>query len=726
MFPLRTSASGLSEELKENLIKKVTDLYLSQSPEITEDTLPGELPNVIAGRVANVFNLTGKSMAVDAACAASLAALDTAVKGLMVKDYDTALVGAVEGVMDPASYTKFCKIGALSATGSRPFDTKADGFVMAEGCGFIVIKRLEDAIKEGDKIYSVLSATGSSTDGKGKGITAPNPKGQKQAIMMAIEKSGTELSEIQHIEAHGTSTKIGDIAELQVLADIFTDVKEKFAVTSVKSQIGHLKSAAGMAGLIKSALSLYNRILPPSINFEEPNSKIDWEKAPFYINRDIKEWKRVNNSTRKCGVSAFGFGGTNYHAILEEYDPESFIYKSFCEEKNSEEKYVTGSQKREEKKLTFMFSGQGSQYVGMIKELYESSDEVKNTVEEAERICLSFGKFSVKEKLFGKDGMTKEEAEKALRETKYTQPCLYTVEMALYRFLKEKGIVPHMVSGHSSGEYSALAASGVLSFEDGLKAMISRGSFMSETQKIFKGTMAAVRACGTIVEEVISSIEDEYVTVANYNSPEETVISGTVDGIEKAVAIFKEKGFSALKLNVSTAFHSELMDRAVSKMNEFLDSITFRNPQIPVYSNVTGLKYPDNPDEIRNILKNQIKSPVRWMNIIKNIYNNGGRVFVEIGPKKALFNFVSFILKDSADIVSFYIIHPKEREYERLEKLCPEIIKAMGEKQEKRECVKSAFRILEDDDEIRDLMNKPYFEDYLKEHRDLIKLFFLH
>ncbi|NHJ38583.1 MAG: acyltransferase domain-containing protein, partial [Asgard group archaeon] len=317
----------LDERNWKKIKNDVIDEYERKLNPITEDSMPGELSNIIAGRIANTFNLRGKNMTTDAACASSLAALNVAVKGLLDKEYDIALCGGSDCSLDPTTFVKFSKIGALSAEGSFPFDERANGFVMGEGAGFVVLKRLSEAEKNGDKIYAVIRGLGSSSDGKGKGITAPNPSGQKLAIQRALDQSRINFSEIQLIEAHGTSTTVGDVVELQVLNELAKNdsSKSSIAIGSIKSQIGHLKSAAGIASLIKVILALHHKKLPPSINFEKPNPNIDWDNSPFYVNIDTKEWKKPISKTRKAGVSSFGFGGTNYHAIIEEYIPDETI-----------------------------------------------------------------------------------------------------------------------------------------------------------------------------------------------------------------------------------------------------------------------------------------------------------------------------------------------------------------------------------------------------------------
>ena len=318
----KTQQSKLLEEAKEN--------YLASLPEITEDSMPGELSNVIAGRIANVFNLRGKNITTDAACASSIAAIDMAYKSLTTGELDAVICGGSDRSNEVTSFVKFSKIGALSPDGSRPFDENANGFVMGEGAAFFVLKRLDDAIKSENKIYAIIRGIGSSSDGKGKGITAPNPIGQELAIRRALQNSGVESNEISLIEAHGTSTAVGDPVEFNTLQNIYNGTsiaKQSIALGSIKSQIGHLKSAAGAAAVVKIALSLYNKTLPPSINFVTPNSKIDWENSAFYVNTKAKPWTNNFDHPRKAGISSFGFGGTNFHVILEEYDPINYSYE---------------------------------------------------------------------------------------------------------------------------------------------------------------------------------------------------------------------------------------------------------------------------------------------------------------------------------------------------------------------------------------------------------------
>ncbi|MGZ6497045.1 MAG: beta-ketoacyl synthase N-terminal-like domain-containing protein, partial [Actinomycetota bacterium] len=295
-------------------------------PEITEDTMPGELSNILAGRVANLYNFRGPSFTTDAACASGLAAISAAVQGLRTGDYDAVVTGGIDRNMGVAAFVKFCKIGALSATGTRPYAAGADGFVMGEGGALFLLKRLTDAERDGDTIYAVIRSLAGSSDGKGKGITAPNPIGQRLAIERAWRAAGVSPGTATLIEGHGTSTTVGDAVELDSLRAVFGIARVPrgaIALGSVKSNIGHLKSAAGAAGILKTIYALHDKVLPPSINFNEPNPGFDWASVPFRVNTELREWEQPANDIRRAGVSAFGFGGTNFHAVLEEYVPGS-------------------------------------------------------------------------------------------------------------------------------------------------------------------------------------------------------------------------------------------------------------------------------------------------------------------------------------------------------------------------------------------------------------------
>ncbi|HKN20099.1 MAG TPA: beta-ketoacyl synthase N-terminal-like domain-containing protein, partial [Terracidiphilus sp.] len=318
------SFAALPAESRNNITRELHDRMDSRLPEIWEDSMPGELANCIAGRIANVFNFHGPNYVCDAACASAMAAISSAVEGLVQNNFDVVVTGGIDRNMGAPTFVKFCKIGALSATGTRPYAQGADGFVMGEGTAIFLLKRLADAERDGDKIYAVLRGMGGSSDGKGKGITAPNPVGQRLCIQRGWDNAGLSPATATLFEGHGTSTRAGDVVEAQSLVDVLSSFhlpKGSVALGSVKSNFGHLKGAAGAAGILKATLALHDKVLPPSLHCEHPSPEIDFAHSPLYVNTELKPWTVPADSVRRVGVSAFGFGGTNFHAVLEEYIP---------------------------------------------------------------------------------------------------------------------------------------------------------------------------------------------------------------------------------------------------------------------------------------------------------------------------------------------------------------------------------------------------------------------
>jgi len=742
---------------------------------INEDSMPGELANVIPGRVANVFDLHGTNFAVDAACATSLAAIDQAVNGLRMGNYDMAIAGGVDQMMSPSAYIKFCKIGALSEKGSCPFDAKADGFVMAEGAGMVILKRLSDAVKDGDRIYAVIRAVGASSDGKGKGITAPNPKGQKIAVEKAFEQVEYTPGDVGLIEAHGTSTRVGDAVELNALNEIFGAYAKPgtIGLGSVKSQIGHAKAAAGIASLIKTSLALYNKVLPPSVNFETPNPTVDWATCPFRVITKAEEWK--TDKVRRANVSAFGFGGTNFHVAMEEmndgllkkqeeakaeenkvcraavtnpkqekanmtytlhvpgekiqsdvltfsaatkqelfnvldkalvaiqYDPTylpSISYKNhiakpgkFAVTINVESpeklkdkieffKKTASSQDVWEQeslylrmkgiypftpseikpKVCFMFPGQGSQYVDMMKDLASKYKIVQDTFDEADRLLTDIIGQTLTETLWSKPGETKEQIavrEAAIKKTEMTQPAVLTADIAMMRLLSSFGIKPDVVMGHSLGEYAAAVAAGIFDFENGLKAVCTRGKVMSEIKVEDNGKMASIAAPVDRVEPELARISG-YVAVANKNCPTQTVIAGASKSIDDAIKMFTDMGIQAVQIPVSHAFHSAIVRPAMPQYRAFLDTLKFNAPKMPITTNVTAEFYPSDPEKIKDLMVTQISHSVEWIKQLQTTYDSGVRLFVECGPKRVLSALASNTLSDKKDIKVLASNHPKK------------------------------------------------------------------
>ncbi len=315
---------ALPQDVQSAILDQLHAGVARRFPRINEDALPGELGNILAGRVANLFNFRGPNFTVDAACASSVAAISAATAALAGGDVDMVVGGGVDRNMGAGLFVKFSKIGALSATGTRPYAQGADGFVMGEGAVVLLLKRLADAERDDDRIYAVIRGTGGSSDGRGKSITAPNPIGQRLAIERAWRRAGVSPATANLIEGHGTSTRVGDVVEVESLHAVFGNAglaPGSVGLGSVKSNIGHLKSGAGAAGLLKTVLALDEKVLPPSLHFARPNPDIDFAHSPFRVITELREWERPASGVRRAGVSAFGFGGTNFHAVVDEYVP---------------------------------------------------------------------------------------------------------------------------------------------------------------------------------------------------------------------------------------------------------------------------------------------------------------------------------------------------------------------------------------------------------------------
>nr|WP_322508566.1 SDR family NAD(P)-dependent oxidoreductase [Anaerolinea sp.] len=756
---------SLPLSVQEAILDGVRKQIRSVVPDITEDTMPGELGNIIAGRVANVFNFQGPNFITDAACASSLAAIQAAIDGLNNGQFDAVLTGGVDRSMSIEGYVKFSKIGALSPDGSRPYADGANGFVQGEGAALFLLKRLEDAEKDGDHIYAVIRGVGSSSDGKGKGITAPNPTGQQQAIERAWKNSGVSPATVSMIEGHGTSTRVGDVVEVNSLTAIFGQFDLKpgsVALGSVKSNIGHLKSAAGAAGLMKTVLALHHKQIPPTLNVERPNPNIDFAHIPFYPNTVLRDWEIKQGEVRRAGVSSFGFGGTNFHLVVDEYVPgilqgEKKIYSGVdltsraevlsvqaasTEEslpkpyrglyfasaetveglKNELQKALQLAQsgnlpesripsveelerkermaidyndrdefiKRAERalkgfesapesnpwqalvahgvfrgsgkpgKLAFLFPGQGSQYVNMLKDLCEEEPVAAQTFAEADRIMTPIlGKPLTEYIYVAGDEASLAEAEKALRNTEITQPAMLTANVAMMRLLNKFGFTPDMVIGHSLGEYAALVAAGVLTFAEALEVVSARGREMKRVAMEDNGAMAAISAPIEKVAEILKTIP-EYVVIANINSPLQCVIGGTTKGVDLALEAFQQAGFQGTKIPVSHAFHTKIVAPASQPLREVIARMNIQPPRLTIAANVTGGVYPNTRDEILDLLAAQVASPVQFIKGIETLYREGARVFIEVGPKRVLNALAMDILKGKTDVTILATNHPRE------------------------------------------------------------------
>ncbi len=765
------SFAALPAAIRADITRELHERIDRFFPEVTEDTMPGELANCIAGRIANIFNFHGPNFVCDAACASAMAAINSAMEGLVENDFDVAITGGIDRNMGAPTFVKFCKIGALSATGSRPYAEGADGFVMGEGAAIFVLKRLADAERDNDKIYAVLRGMGGSSDGKGKGITAPNPAGQKFAIERAWQNAGLSPASATLMEGHGTSTKVGDVVEVQSMIEVLGGCHlppGSIALGSVKSNIGHLKGAAGAAGFLKVALALRDKLLPPSVHCEHPNPDIDFAHSPFCINTQLKPWEIPADGVRRAGLSAFGFGGTNFHAVVEEYMPgrlngngkrsvavaapssdgtntiaevkqapaPTSPYKSplrgalvigavseaalverlrelkkeadagrtpkisapaesdlraaeriaidfadareLSDKIGSAMKALTANQPAVWKalraqgifrgrgpaaKIAFLYPGQGSQYLNMLAALRAAEPLVAETFAEADRIMTPILGKALSEFIFVNvtdlDAVAK--AEDNLRQTAITQPAVLTVDLALTRMLAAYGIEPDFTMGHSLGEYGALVAAGALPFADALEAVSARGREMTRVSFADKGRMAAVFAPIAEIERTLQTI-DGYAVIANINSEHQAVIGGASLTIEKAMQVFQKAGYEVAALPVSHAFHTSIVAPASEPLKKVLSRLHVESPQVPTIANTNGEFYPTGPNvvpQMLDILAQQVASPVQFIKGLRTLYDSGARIFVEVGPKKALQGFAEDVLGAHGDVITMFTNHPK-------------------------------------------------------------------
>ncbi|MTJ55443.1 SDR family NAD(P)-dependent oxidoreductase [Anabaena sp. UHCC 0253] len=724
--------SGLSDEDSQKIIEKLKSGYVQWE----ENAFPGMLANVISGRIANRLDLGGMNCVVDAACASSLGALRMAISELVEHRADMMITGGVDTDNSIFAYMCFSKTPAVSPGDKvKPFDAEADGMMLGEGVGMLVLKRLEDAQRDGDRIYAVIKGVGSSSDGKYKSIYAPRPEGQINALTRAYSDAGVSPASVGLIEAHGTGTMVGDPTEFTSITAVFGEnnpKKQHIALGTVKSQIGHTKAAAGAASLIKAALALHHKVLPPTINVTKPHPKLDIENSPFYLNTETRPWVSHPTQPRRAGVSAFGFGGTNYHVVMEEYQhehhhpyrlhhtPQSLLLfaptpselLSRCQqiqqqlqtegkEKHYQELitecqtgeipvnyarvgFVANNLAQAEKflqvvieglkhkpeaeswehpqgiyyrqtgldttgKVVALFSGQGSQYLEMGRELVMNFPCLRQTYSHMDSLLCEDGLHPLSAIVFPQPVFEQQQKQiqlETLQKTEYAQPAIGVFSAGLYKILQQAGFKPDFVAGHSFGELTALWVAGVLSEEDYLFLVKARGQAMAApaNSDFDAGGMLAVKGDISQITEVIKNFPQ--VAIANKNSQQQVVLAGKKVAISQVQEVLKNQGFSTFLLGVSAAFHTPLVSHAQKPFAQAIEKVNFNEAQIPVYTNVTGGCYPQEPHVIQKILKEQLLNQVLFQQEIENIYAAGGYCFVEFGPKNVLTNLVKEILRD--------------------------------------------------------------------------------
>ena len=719
--------AGIPDDAAEDAAARIAASYVPWQ----ENSFPGLLGNVVAGRIANKLDLGGTNCVVDAACASSLSAVHLSALELQAGRSDVVVTGGIDTFNDIFMYMCFSKTPALSPSGdAKPFDADGDGTILGEGLGVVVLKRLADAERDSDTVYAVLKGIGSSSDGKGNAIYAPSAEGQQRCLRTAYSIAGVDPGTVELVEAHGTGTKVGDTVEATALVEVFgagetMKTRPWCAVGSVKSQIGHTKAAAGAASLVKAALALYHKVLPPTLKVKQPVEPFRAADSPFYVNTTARPWLPRAEHPRRAGLSAFGFGGSNFHAVLEEYRPAkaapdwdgnvevlalgaetpdglaakvealptawddfaraaeasrtAFDASAACRLAFAAHRTRTDLPKLRDAAaaklraepnaaswhtpegahygrgaapgaVAVLFPGQGSQHVGMLRdlaclfpELLDSLAAVNGAVPAANGVRLS-------DRIYPPsrfDPAAAKADDDALRDTRTAQPAIGAVSWGAWRVLNERfGLKPAAFAGHSYGELVALAAAGRFTSADLFALSRIRGELMAKNRDGDPGAMLAVFAPGAEIEAVTRR-ENLNVVVANFNAPAQTVLSGATADIERAAGAFAAARMKSARLPVAAAFHSPLVADAAGPLRQALESVDLAPGTAPVFANTTAAPYPADPAAARDLLANQLANPVAFVGEVKALAAAGVRTFVEVGPGAVLTRLVEATLTDA-------------------------------------------------------------------------------
>jgi acyl transferase domain-containing protein/acyl carrier protein len=649
--------------------------------------------------VAYELNLKGPSVTIQTACSTSLVAVHTACQSLLNFECDLALAGGVTISVPLKNGYTYLEGGIYSPDGHcRAFDERAQGTVQGDGVAVVALKRLSDALADGDTIYALIRGSAVNNDGSLKvGYTAPSVNGQAEVIAEAHAVSGVDPETITYIETHGTGTSLGDPVEIEALTRAFrhsTEAKRFCAIGAVKTNIGHLDAAAGVAGLIKTVLALKHRQIPPSLNFEKENPRIDFENSPFYVNATLSEWKSANGDSRRAGVSSFGIGGTNAHVVLEEapepstseskrkwhalplsartstaLDTATINLHAYLKEhpdlnladvahtlhvgrkkmnhrrvvicRDTEDavraldtldarRVFTSLQEPRNRPVVFMFPGQGAQYVRMGLDLYEAERVFRDCVDSCAEILKPHLGFDLREVLYPTDEAF-DDAKERLNQTFVTQPALFVTEYALAKQWLEWGVQPEAMIGHSIGEYVAACLAGVVSLEDALRLIAARGRLI---QSMPSGSMLVVSLPEQKLRAMFGDRTD--LSLAAINAPGLCTVAGTHEAIDELEAELKPQGLMLRRLQTSHAFHSSMMQPILEPFIEEVSKAKLNPPSLAYLSNVSGKWITAEEATDPAYWARHIRQTVLFNDGVSELFKNPERVLLEVGPGNTL------------------------------------------------------------------------------------------
>jgi acyl transferase domain-containing protein len=681
-------------------------LLLNVYPYIKKEISAGSLQAAIGNDkdslttlISYRLNLTGPAITVQTSSSTSLVAVCVACQSLLTYQCDIALAGGITAGPPIKSGYLYQEGGIWAQDGHcRAFDADAKGFVPGSGMGMVVLKRLEDAVKDGDTIWAVIKGFAVNNDGSNKvSYSAPSVDAQAQVVAQAQAMAGVHPETIQYIEAHGTGTNLGDPIEMTALTQAFraqTGKKQFCAIGSLKSNIGHLDNAAGVASLIKVALSLKNGKIPASLHFKNPNPKIDFDNSPFFVNTALKEWT-AGQTPRRAGVTSLGMGGTNAHVIVEEAPEQAptgasrprqllmlsaqtdtaldkmtqnlgdhlktnsrvnladVAYTLHVGRRDFNRRRAVLCQTGEDAvealdKLTpglvfdgrcqfvnrpvvFMFSGQGAQYVNMGKELYQWEPVFRENIDKCAEFLAPLLNLDLRDLIYpGKEEDIEKNGE-LLMQTRITQPVLFMIEYSLARMWREWGVTPAAMTGHSIGEFAAACIAGCMSLEDALTLVAERGRSMQDMEG---GAMLSVGIAESDLEAMIEGSEG--LSVAAVNSPKHTVVSGTSEAIDALEKEINRRNLFCRRLRTSHAFHSPMMEPIMDSFAEAVSKVTLNPPAIPFISGVTGTWITGGEACDPSYWAAQLRQPVRFSDGITELLTDPNRLLLEVGPGNSL------------------------------------------------------------------------------------------